>query len=138
MMVKLFLSSTSNIFVIAMLCIAIGSFLGCGEGKPPAPTGSLSGMVFSGKESVPKCRVKIYNKQTLDSFMKAVSEEGKYEFEKIPLGDYLIAVVQEPWYEASEPPFDKRIPRKYRDLKTSGFSVLVEEGPNEFDIKMKK
>ena len=134
-MVKLFQSN--NLAAIAMLCVAIAGFLGCSEEKSSGPSGSLSGLVYSGKEPISKCRVKIFNAQTLNSFMMTVPEDGRYEFQEIPLGDYSIAVIQEAWYEASEQPFDKRIPMKYRDVKKSGLSASVKEGANEYDIKMK-
>lgn len=130
--------SKNSIVAIVMLCIAMTTFLGCTKEEPTEPAGSLSGLVYSGVEPISKCRVKIFNKQTLNSFMINVAEGGKYEFKDIPLGDYSLAVVQEAWYEASEAPFDKRIPRRYRDVKKSGFTVLVEAGPTEYDIKMKK
>lgn len=119
-------------------CLVVAVFAGCTEQAPTEPVGTLTGVVYSGKETVSKCRVKLFNKRTLESKMTVVEEAGRFEFQDIALGDYAVAVVQEAWYEASAQPHDKRIPLKYRDYKKSGFSTTVEKGLNEYDIEMKR
>jgi hypothetical protein len=111
---------------------------GCGEEVVKEPSGSLTGQVFSGSQAIGKCRVKLYNQLTYKSLMTNVEEDGTYEFEEVPTGDCVLAVTTEPWYEASEPPPDPRIPKKYRDVKSSGLSITIEEGENNLDLKMIK
>lgn len=126
----------TRISVAGFLCIALISFAGCSG--PEEPVGTLSGLVYSGNNPISQCRVRIFHKETYKSKMVTVGEDGRYEFTDIPIGEYSMAVLTEAWYEASEPPPDNRIPQKYRDLKTSGLAALVNEGSNEFDLKMVK
>ena len=112
---KLFRFKT-KVFMYAWLCLVVTVFTGCTEQEPTVPLGTLTGVVYSGKEPMSNCRVKIFNNQTLESRMVAIEEGGRYEFKDIALGDYSVAVVQEAWYEATTQPHDKRIPFKYRDL----------------------
>ena len=53
-----------------------------------------------------------------------VDATGTFEIEDIPFGDYQVIVGQMP-SNNMEYVFDKRIPKKYRDKKTSGITVSV-------------
>ena len=41
-----------------------------------------------------------------------------------------------PSNSAKNPPFDKRIPQKYRDRKTTDLKVEIKEGENPHEFKM--
>ena len=129
----------TKVFIYAWLCLVVTVFAGCTKQGPTVSLGTLTGVVYSGKEVMSNCRVKIFNNKTLESRMVAIEEEGgRYEFKDIAMGDYSVAVVQEAWYEASTQPHDKRIPMKYRDYNKSGFSTTVKQGQNEYNIEMKR
>jgi len=128
----------TKVFVYAWLCLVVTVFAGCTKQGPTEPLGTLTGVVYSGKEAMSNCRVKIFNNETMESRMVAIEEGGRYEFKDIALGGYSVAVVQEAWYEASTQPHDKRIPLKYRDYNKSGFSTTVTQGQNEYNIEMKR
>ena len=129
--------STTKLLTMVSLCVALAIASGCTQ-EAAEPVGTLSGVVYSDDKPVADCRVKIFNKQTLKSAMMIVGEDAKYEFKDILVGEYAMAVVPAPWYEATEPPADNRIPKKYRDVKKSDFLTTVVEGENEFDLEMKK
>ena len=125
---RLFLLSA----VFAMVAIPLA---GCG-GPPPEPVGSLTGVVTSGGEICGDCNIAVYNPATLKSHGGRVDSEGRYEVKNLPFGEYTITMVQKPTNAVVEV-FDKRIPKKYRDPKTSGLAASVtSDAPVEFNVEM--
>ena len=124
--------SSRGLFVVVLAAFLLS---GCGE-PPPATTGILNGTVKSGGEVCGDCRVSIFNPKTLLSRGGSVNESGKFEIKDIPFGDYEIIVGQQPTSDRAEV-FDKRIPAKYRDPKTSGFKAsFTGPEPVTLDIEM--
>ena len=119
------------------LCLAavmISALIGCGESPPP--TGDLSGKVFNKDELVGDCVVSLYNPSTKRSIGGKVDLQGEFRITEIPLGNYEVSLGQRTTNLPTEEEFDKRIPAKYRDSKTSGFSVEITEGENATSLKM--
>ena len=118
------------------LAIALFTLSGCGGGKEIVPVGSVSGTVKSDGEICGDCLMAVFNPQTKRSRSCRVGESGTYELKDLPFGDYEITMVQKPTNEPIAT-FDKRIPKKYRDIKTSGLRVsIVSEEPVVYDIEM--
>ena len=76
------------------------------------------------------------------AFIKAdVGEDGTYaaqmaEGHGLPVGTYEVSIRPAPPTDWSRPPRVVPIPQRYRDPKTSGLSLTVEEGENRFDVAM--
>ena len=77
-----------------------------------------------------------------------LKEDGRYEMltaqgAGLPLGDYVAWVTPPPPVPSpvGTPPEPAKsydnIPQKYRNDKTSGLTLTVKEGENQFDIEMK-
>ena len=116
------------------MLLTIPALAGCGDSGPP--TGELSGTVLNGEELVGDCIVSLYNPTSKRAMGGKVNDQGEFQIKKMPLGTYNISVMQRTTGEAVNEPFDKRITAKYRDQKTSGFSVTIEEGENTKELKM--
>jgi len=124
--------------VAALFCVTLFFvFSGCrGEAKPPS--GELVGKVLSNGELVGDCVVAIYNPTTKKSMGAKVDAQGEFTIPEIPLGEYKVTVSQMPSSSAKNPPFDKRIPKEYRNRKTTDLKVEIKEGENLQDFKMKR
>ena len=125
--------SISNWKLLAPALLAISmSVAGCGP--PPEPTGGVEGTVKSRGKICGECQVLLHSlKGTVGC---EVGESGDYEFNEIPYGDYKLTVFQKPSYGPTEV-FDRRIPNKYRNTKSSGLSVsITAPEPIVFDIDM--
>lgn len=119
-------------FVAVVLAVSFA--IGC---EPPkVPTGNLTGVVTSNGENVGDCVIALYNSTTKRTVGGKADETGKYKVQNIPLGNYVVSVLQRTSNSAVNEPFDKRIPAKFRDRKTSGFEVEIKEGDNQMDLKM--
>lgn len=118
--------------------IAVALFFSLAIGCEPAkvPVGNLSGTVMSNGESVGNCVVGIYNAATKRTVGGKADATGSYLVKDIPPGDYSVFLVQKTSNGAVSDPFDKRIPAKFRDRKTSGFEVEIKAGDNEMDLNM--
>jgi len=86
--------------------------------------GTLIGTIKTGGEVCDNCLVSIASTETLFRRGGNVDESGAFELTGIPFGDYQVRVVQMPSNLPTNT-FDKRIPRKYRDLKTSGLNASI-------------
>jgi len=129
------LQALVNKFFLATIALAMVTLSGCG-GPPPEPVGSLTGLVTSGGQACGDCNIAVFNPATLKSHGGRVDAEGRYEIKNLPFGEYEITMVQRPSNAVVEV-FDKRIPRKYRDPKTSGLTASVTSNdPVELDIEM--
>ena len=108
---------------------------GCKE--PSDPVGTITGTVTSNDEVVaPQSQVLAFHLGSTRTRAAMVNEEGKYIIRDIPLGDYKLAVMQKPHFDAVPDPFDETIPKEYRSVNTSGFEFSLEEGVHEFDLKL--
>ena len=127
------LTSRFNLLAIALVMFSLS---GCG-GPPPEPTGTLSGTVKSGGEPCGDCRITVYNPTTLKTSGAVVDESGTYEVKNLTFGDYEISMYQTPTNAVVEV-FDERIPKKFRNTKTSGLkaSITSEEPSVTLDIEM--
>ena len=120
--------------VLAMICCSLFS-TGCKE--PSDPVGTLTGIITSnGEVLAPDCRVRVYHPSSDTTRAAVVGDDGRYTFKDFALGDYKLAVLQKPSYDAVADPFDKRVPQKYRSVNTSGFEYTIKEGMNEYDLKL--
>ncbi len=116
------------------ILLTIPALVGCGDSGPP--TGNLSGTVSNGEELVGDCVVSLYDPVSKRAMGGKVNDQGEFKIKEMPLGTYNIGVMQRTTGEAVNEPFDERIPQKYRDQKTSGFSVTIKEGENSTELKM--
>ena len=71
----------------------------------------------------------------------SVGEDGRYavqmaEGHGLPLGTYEVSIRPVPPTNWDRPPRTTQIPTRYRDAKSSGLKLTVEEGENQFDIPM--
>lgn len=119
-------------FLLAALLVS--ACLGCGD--KAEPTGDLSGEVLANDEPVGDCIVALYSVANKDSLGAKVDLEGKFQLNEIPIGKYEVSVLQKTSNDAEDQPFDTRIPQKYRDGRTSGLSVEIEEGENSMTLEM--
>lgn len=109
---------------------------GCNDAGSAVPMGSVSGTVTSNGEICGDCMLALFNTQSLRSYGGRINASGTYEVKNLPFGDYKITMVQKPTNEVNEV-FDKRIPKKYRDEKSSGLSVSIDsEEQVVYDIEM--
>lgn len=84
------------------------------------------------------CKVLLYSPTTKRSIGGKVDSEGNFKITEVPLGDFEVSVKQRVTNSPKEEPFDQRIPKRFRDSKTSGFKVSVVEGENEISLDMTK
>ena len=124
--------------IFPVVALSLLALTGCGDdAPPPAPSGTLSGTVKSKGKICGGCVMSIYAEDTLFRKGARVDDSGSYELKGIPFGEYSVKVFQTPSNDP-DAPFDKRIPGKYRDFKTSGLTVSI---PSEeavvYDIEMK-
>lgn len=70
-----------------------------------------------------------------------VGQDGRYAVQMaegygLPLGTYEVSIRPAPPTNWDRPPSTTLIPSKYRDPKSSGLTLTVVEGENQFDIAM--
>jgi len=114
--------------------VLLSAAIGC---EPPKdPVGKLTGVVTGNGEIVGDCVILLYNPSTKRSVGGKADDDGKYQVNNIPLGNYIVSILQRTTNDPKPEPFDKRIPKKFRDRKTSGFEVEIKDGDNQMDLKM--
>ena len=127
-------NSKFSLFTVFALATISLSLSGCG-GDPPQPSGTVTGTVKSRGEICGNCRVSLHSLKGTKSFN--VDESGTFELKDIPFDDYVVTLYQAPTNNPVKV-FDKRIPQKYRETKTSGLSLsITSPEPVVFDIDMK-
>ena len=119
---------------LCLILFTLPVLAGCGDSGPP--TGELMGTVLNGEELVGDCVVSLYDPTSKRSSGAKVDDQGEFHIKKMRLGTYDITVFQRTTGEATNEPFDQRIPAKYRDRKNPLFSVTINEGENSIDLKM--
>jgi hypothetical protein len=141
----------TDIVVVPLRCFLIAALLvaaGCQQGEV---LGRVEGEVkLQGEPLAGACLI-FSNAAKGVHIIAVLDDEGKFRVEMdkgygLPLGDYTVSVSPPPAKQtfgpmapeptAGEDEFAK-IPRKYRDAKTSGLSVTVREGiVNRLDIAL--
>jgi hypothetical protein len=141
----------------AVVGAALTTFIGCGPGGYSGPTGTVTGKVTLDGEPVPQgCAVSFVSPAGFTASAK-VGAGGSYTLlnvdkPEIPVASYKVAVAQLA-AEVSGADYDKymsaggggeaksapeAIPAKYQTAETSGLSFDVKQGPNTFNIELKK
>ena len=124
----------SKLSLLAVILFML-SLAGCGD-SVSSNSGALTGTVKSGGEVCGDCVIAVFNPKTMLRRGCMVGESGEFELKDIPFGDYEVTVNQKPTNDF-EVVFDKRIPKKYRNKKTSELSVSITSAePVVFDIEM--
>lgn len=120
--------------VILVAVVAIAFLPGCAE--QGEPTGDLHGKVYSNGEVIGDCLIYLYSKSSKRTIGTTVNGQGEFEFTDIALGECKLAVSQKTSSDPNGPPFDSRIPVKFRTTGTSGFETDIKEGDNQIELKM--
>ena len=125
-------------FQITSIAFSAMMLLTIGCGPAPEPMGTLSGSVKSGDKPIGNCRIGIFCPETNQSISASVDDSATYKLDEIPFGEYQVWVSQMPT-NAHEVVLDPRIPKKYRDKKTSGLTVSLNSTDEVvYDIDMSK
>jgi hypothetical protein len=126
--------------------VVLAASLGCRRSSE-GPIGKVFGTVTFEGRPVPEGMVS-FNSGEIGVFINApLHQDGTYVVIRakghgVPIGKYLVAVIPPPPKGPLEPgtvPQEyPNIPQKYRDPKTSGLRLTVEEADNRFDIQMSR
>ena len=122
---------------LAVLLVLVTITLGCGPSPPP--TGAISGTVTSSDGEAVECYLVLSDPVSRENTGAKCNEQGVFEKKGIPFGEYKVAVQQMlDAHSATGTPLDKRIPKKYRSIKTTELSVSIQDvEPVVFNIEMK-
>ena len=106
---------------------------GCGDGKH---YGKVSGQVLRQGKPVTGVEVNIDSRETGTGAQATVDDQGRFVFPvSLEAGTYTLFVTPEvpahPQFAPARKIVTPSFPRKYRDAKSSGLSVLVKEGKND-------
>ena len=124
---------TSKFSILSCVFLLMFAMAGCEKAEP---TGTLIGTVKSKGEICDNCLISIASTETLFRRGGGVNEEGAFKLRDIPFGEYRVRVVQMPT-NRTEKVFDKRIPKKYRRVETSGLTASIPtEEPVVLEIDM--
>jgi hemoglobin len=94
--------------------------------------GTVSGKVTYKGKPLPAGTVAFHSKDG-KAISTKLSEDGTYAAEKVPAGEYNLAVETD---SAKGSPKYVAIPAKYADPKTSGLTYTVKKGKQQFDIAL--
>jgi len=118
---------------------------GCGEREV---RGRITGKVTFEGQAVPEGLVLFSNTEKGINMTSIIKSDGSYEVvtpkgNGLPTGTYKVSVCppRAKLITGEPPPKIKQcanIPAKYRDCKTAGLSLTVQEGENPFNIEMKR
>lgn len=121
--------------MFAMVLAAVG----CGSGTNRAPTGQVAGKVTYKGQPLPAGDVNLYSKERGVGAIGKLESTGTFSISgPVEVGTYAVYVVPpspgppEPGKVA--PKVTSNIPKKAQDAATSGLSVTVKEGKNDFTI----
>ena len=129
---RLISSRCRKILLLAVIVFPLGT-AGC-DSSVKEPMGTLSGTVKSQGEICGNCRIALHSEKGSKGL--TVGDSGTFEFKEVPFGDYKVTVYQKPTNDAVEV-FDKRIPEKYRQMRTSGLAVSIPSAePVTLDVDM--
>lgn len=127
---------SARVKFVSFVFVALVFFVSVGCGPPEEPKGNLSGIVTSNGEPIGECVIGLYSASTKRTVGGKADLDGNYLVKDIPLGNYAVFVSQRTFNGAEPEPFDKRIPEKFRNRRTTDFAVDIKEGENEMDLKL--
>jgi hypothetical protein len=107
------------------------------KGKPPVPEGAmLTGTVTFNGKALGSGFVTLVSKDGKKS-SASIKTDGTYAFRKItpPPGTYRIVIEDSVTLAKGQPP-PVALPQRYRSAETSGLTVMLNRGENEFDIEL--
>lgn len=130
-------------FIRPGLCMFLSALVtlglaGCGSKRPE---GTLTGLVTYKGQPVTKGEVQLYS--TLGAGATApLDGSGRFTVDGLmPAGDYQVCVVPEILHPNPNAPKQVTksadIPKKARDLRTSGLSIQLKEGKNDVVLELK-
>ena len=129
----------SPVLFVVVILAGLG---GCGG--PREPMGDVSGKVTSAGKSATQVNVQFFGADGVPVGAAKVNPSGQFQFDRqIPVGDYGVAILPavEETRDGAEDPGRKqvidKVPQKYWDHNTSGFSAEVKEGDNSFTFEMR-
>jgi hypothetical protein len=127
----------SALSVVVATLVALG-LVGCGSKRPE---GTLAGAVTYKGQPVTKGEVQFYS--TLGAGATApLDSSGRFTVDGLmPVGEYQVCVVPEILHPNPNAPKQVTksadIPKKARDLRTSGLSIQLTEGKNDVVLELK-
>ena len=144
------MSSLKKLLPFSFFVLCVSLLAGCGEPKTDRGTlGALTGTVSFKGEPITEGVVHFSHTSKGYGATAPIGENGMYEVKSemggLPVGEYKVSVVPPmvlkdfgPNTPKSEVPKEvDNIPTKYRSPSTSGLTVTIKEGENNFDISMK-
>lgn len=130
------LPGRSVAFTAGLLLVA--TVAGCGAQRPE---GTLSGQVTYRGQPVTEGEIQFFSKQGSGATAQ-IHPSGHFTVDgPLLVGDYEVCVVPEVLHPTPGIPRPTKkspdIPRKARDMKTSGLTVYVKEGKNETTFELR-
>lgn len=121
----------------SLLCIA--TLAGCGSSKTVS---GLKGKVTYKGEAIADAKVQVQSPANGGAGVARTDATGAYSIADLPPGQYNVTVA--PFEEPPPAPLppnytpkdNPKIPKKYRNAKTSGLTFEAKAGSNEFNVEM--
>lgn len=137
----------TRVLAVRLAGLAVLSLLifGCGSPRDKV-AGKLAGQVtHHGGKPLTNAWISFHSPQEGTHGSAAIGADGKYRLEGVlKAGSYQVRVTPPPVVDpadGSPPPKpieNPDIPEKYREFNTSGLSVTVEPGENQFNVELKE
>lgn len=127
-------------FCIIVLTI-LTTLSGCSLNAPPEGKGDVQGSVTYKGEPVRNAQVELYAAEIGSGALVETDSEGKFTVSApILVGTYKVAVGPIPPGQGEMPDPNKKmspdLPKKLRDVQTSGLTVTVVEGENDVKLEL--
>lgn len=125
----------------------LAAMIGC-SGSPDSGRdlpGKIKGVVTYKGAPVKNAAISFVGSSQQGAFGGPLGEDGSYKVPEAAVGDFQIAILpinpqttmtMTPGGKIAAPPERADIPKKYRDTKTSGLTLNVVDGDNEFSVDM--
>ncbi len=118
--------------------------LGCGGSSGPVKkVGTVSGKVTFKGAPVTEGQIAFIDQATGSAGGSPLGADGSYKLpQALTTGNYAVVIQPPPLpmpEEGKPPPKPQpyaNIPKKYREISTSGLSISIKEGTNPFDVEM--
>ncbi|MBN2296143.1 MAG: carboxypeptidase regulatory-like domain-containing protein [Pirellulales bacterium] len=140
--INLALGKPMHVSPVLLAAVILVGLDGCGG--PREPMGDVSGKVMSAGKPATQVNVQFFRADGVPVGAAKVNPAGGFRFERqIPVGNYGVAILPavEETRDGAEAPGRKqvidKVPQKYWDHNTSGFSAEVKEGDNSFMFEMR-